>query len=160
MASDRHPNAQLLYDFYEAFSERDGDAMAEAYHSDAAFSDPVFPDLDAVGVGAMWRMLTERGEDLEIEFRDVKADDHNGSVHWEAWYTFAATGRKVHNIVEATFTFRDGLILRHRDDFDFWRWSREALGIAGVVAGWTPMLQRRVQKMAGTQLNKWRLRKG
>lgn len=155
-----HPNERLLTDFYEAFSEGDGATMAASYHSSAFFSDPVFPDLDARGVGAMWQMLTERAPDLKVEFRDVQADDHNGSAHWEAWYTFAASGRKVHNIIDAEFTFREGKILRHTDTFDFWRWSREALGPAGLVLGWTPILKGRVRKMAGTQLNRWRLKNG
>lgn len=158
--AETHPHVQLLQDFYEAFSLRDGAAMAQAYHPDAFFSDPVFPDLDARGVGAMWQMLTERGKDLRIEFRDVTADDHNGRLTWEAWYTFEKTGRPVHNIVEAEFTFRDGLLLRHRDTFDFWRWSRQALGPIGVALGWTPLLQKRVQSMAATQLDRWRLRNG
>jgi ketosteroid isomerase-like protein len=153
-----HPNEQLLHDFYSAFAEKDGPAMAGAYRDDAFFSDPVFPDLDANGVRAMWQMLCERGKDLHIEYAHVHADDSNGSVHWEAWYTFEATGRKVHNIIDATFTFRDGKILRHQDDFEFWRWSKEALGVPGYLLGWTPLLQGRVQKMAGTQLSRWRIR--
>ena len=48
-----HPNAELLTGFYNAFAERDGAAMASAYHPDAQFSDPVFPDLRGPQVGAM-----------------------------------------------------------------------------------------------------------
>ncbi len=153
-----HQNAKLLHEFYEAFAERDGEAMGAAYRDDAFFSDPVFPDLDADGVRAMWAMLTTIGEDLKIEFSNVRADAHNGQARWEAWYTFGATGRKVHNIIDATFTFRDGRILRHTDDFDFWRWSRYALGPVGVVMGWNPLLQGRVRHMAGQQLASWRLK--
>lgn len=155
-----HPNERLLHDFYESFSDREGAAMAAAYHDEAFFSDPVFPDLDAAGVRAMWKMLCSRGKDLKIEFSQVSANDTHGSAHWEAWYTFEATGRKVHNIIDAEFTFRDGKILRHTDDFDFWRWSRHALGVPGVLLGWAPPLQNRVQTMAGTQLSRWRIRHG
>jgi ketosteroid isomerase-like protein len=132
--------------------------MAKAYHDEAFFTDPVFPDLDANGVRAMWQMLCERADDLTVEHSRVWADDHNGGAHWEAWYTFQSTGRKVHNIIDATFTFRDGKILRHHDEFEFWRWSREALGAPGVLLGWTPLLKKRVQTMAGTQLARWRVR--
>ena len=41
-----------------------------------------------------------------------RVDDRGGSAHWEAWYTFSATGRKVHNVVEANFEFADGRVLR------------------------------------------------
>ena len=151
-----HPNAQLLTDFYEAFDRHDGKAMAAAYHDDATFSDPVFPDLDAGGVRAMWQMLTSRSDDLRVEFSGIEADDTTGRAHWEAWYTFTTTGRKVHNIIDATFEFRDGKIVRHVDEFDFWRWSREALGLTGVLLGWTPIVRNKVQRTAGSQLEKWR----
>ena len=54
----------------------------------------------------------------------------------------------MHNIIEAQFTFQDGLIHTHRDTFDFWRWSRQALGPAGVLLGWTPMLHNKVRREA------------
>jgi ketosteroid isomerase-like protein len=153
-----HPNEQLVTEFYEAFARRDGEAMAACYHDEATFSDPVFVGLDADGVGQMWRMLTVRGSDLRVEFRDVQATDERGSAHWEAWYTFSTTGKKVHNIIEASFEFRDGKIVRHVDDFDFWRWSRQALGVTGTLLGWTPVLRAAVRSGAGKELNKWRAR--
>lgn len=151
-----HPNAELLTDFYDAFDRHDGQEMASAYHDQAHFSDPVFPDLDAAGVRAMWRMLTSRSDDLRVEVSGIEADDETGKAHWEAWYTFSATGRKVHNIIDATFEFRDGEIVRHVDEFDFWRWSRHALGMTGVLLGWTPIVRNKVQRTAARQLEKWR----
>jgi ketosteroid isomerase-like protein len=154
-----HPNAELITRFYEAFGQRDGETMAACYHPDASFSDPVFPSLDGEGAGDMWRMLTEGADDLRIEFSDVRADDDAGSAHWEAWYTFSATGRHVHNVIDARFEFRDGLIARHDDRFDFWRWSRQALGLPGVLLGWTPILRNKVRSTAGNRLVKWRARR-
>jgi ketosteroid isomerase-like protein len=151
-----HPNAQLLTTFYSAFQRRDGDAMAACYHPDAEFSDEVFPGLRHAGVTSMWRMLCERGKNLTLEFRDIQADDRTGRAHWEARYTFATTGRKVHNIIDAEFEFRDGKILRHRDRFDFHRWSRQALGPMGLLLGWTPLVKNKVRATAGGALEKWK----
>ncbi|MEO7762395.1 MAG: nuclear transport factor 2 family protein, partial [Casimicrobiaceae bacterium] len=103
-----HPNATLLTNFYTAFAARDGDAMASAYTSDAQFSDPVFTDLKGAEVGSMWKMLCSRATDLRVEARDISADNLEGKAHWEAWYTFTKTGRPVHNVIDATFEFRDG----------------------------------------------------
>lgn len=150
-----HPNAALLDRFYTAFAAHDGAAMAACYHPDAHFSDPVFPDLRGKRPGAMWQMLTSRANDLRVEHRDVVADDTTGSAHWEAWYTFSATGKKVHNIIDATFTFRDGLILEHTDRFDFYAWARQALGVSGLLLGWTSMVQNKVRATAGGQLDRW-----
>ncbi len=146
---------QVVVEFYEAFARRDGAAMAACYAPDARFSDPVFPDLQGAKPGAMWRMLTERGGDLKVvhEVRSVEGD--TVKVRWDAWYTFSATGRKVHNVIDATISVRDGKIIRHEDHFDFWRWSRQALGPTGWLLGWSPFLRSKVQGNAGHQLEKF-----
>jgi ketosteroid isomerase-like protein len=153
--SDPHQNDQLITSFYEAFARRDAEAMAACYHADVRFSDPVFPDLRGRQAGDMWRMLCERGEDLEIEFSNVQADDQTGSAHRDATYTFSATGRKVLNRIDASFRFEDGLMIEHRDDFPLYKWTRMALGPAGMLLGWTPMVQGKIRKQARAQLEKY-----
>ncbi|WP_224240727.1 nuclear transport factor 2 family protein [Hyalangium gracile] len=150
-----HPNAQLLTTFYSAFQRRDADTMASCYHPDAEFSDAVFVGLRHAGVTSMWRMLIERGTDLTLEFSGIQADDRTGRAHWDARYTFSATGRKVLNRIDGEFEFRDGKILRHRDHFDFHRWSSQALGPMGMLLGWTPFLKNKVRATARAGLDKW-----
>jgi len=141
-------NADLLERFYGAFGRHDGDTMAACYAPAATFSDPVFPGLKGSEPGAMWRMLTSRAEDLTITLVEHEADDERGSAHWLASYTFSRTGRHVDNDVRATFRFENGLIAEHRDDFSFHAWSRQALGATGLLLGWTPIIQKSVQKKA------------
>lgn len=148
-----HPNEELLNRFYTAFQKRDGAAMAACYHPDVQFSDPVFPDLRGSRAGGMWKMLCKKGTDLKLEFRDVQADDAAGRAHWEAWYSFSATGRPVHNVIDASFEFRDGKIVRHTDRFSFHRWAGQALGPAGTLLGWTPLLRNKVRAMAAKNLD-------
>jgi len=150
-----HPNQQLLQDFYTAFNNRDYAVMQQAYHPNATFSDPVFPDLNAVQVKAMWQMLTSSAKDLRVTFSNAQADDQRGSIRWDAWYTFSRTGRSVHNIIHASFQFQDGKIIRHIDDFSFWRWSRQALGTSGLLLGWTPVVQNKVRSTANASLEKF-----
>lgn len=153
-----HPNTQRLTAFYEGFARRDPAPMRALYAPDAQFGDAAFPDLRGPAIGDMWAMLCETGKDLRIEFRDVTADAERGSVHWEAWYTFGGR-RPVHNVIEARFRFGpDGLVTEHRDSFDFWRWSKQALGLPGTLLGWSPLLQRAVQGSAGKTLASWRRR--
>ncbi len=143
-----HPNAQLVDRFYRSFQGRDAAGMAACYHPEVAFSDPVFGRLEGTRVVAMWQMLCGRAKDLAITFDDVRADNDAGAAHWEARYSFGPKRRPVHNVIEAAFSFRDGLIVRHADTFDLWRWARMALGPAGIVLGWTPMLQAAIRKDA------------
>ena len=154
-----HPNAQLIERFYRAFQKRDAATMVVCYHPDVQFSDAVFTDLKGAHAGNMWTMLCERGKDLKIEFRDVRADDNTGSAHWDAWYTFATTGRKVLNQIDATFTFKDGKIIRHIDQFDFHKWAGQALGFSGKLLGGTGFLKNKVRGMAAKNLAEFEAKK-
>lgn len=150
-----HPHAELLTRFYEAFHRRDAAAMGACYHDDAVFMDPAFGRLEAAEVRAMWAMLCARATELEVSFEVRHADDGSGAVHWEAKYPFSKTGRRVHNIIEAQFGFHEGKILAHRDQFDLWAWSRQALGWPGILLGWSPFLKGKIQREARMQLAKY-----
>ena len=155
-----HPNAALLTRFYTALGRRDAAAMSACYDRSVQFSDEVFPDLEGDETRAMWQMLCERGKDLRIEFENLEADDHRGRAHWEAWYTFSATGRRVHNRIVARFEFRDGKISRHHDSFSFWRWARQALGPVGWLLGWTPAMKNKVRRQAAANLRRYTEKNG
>jgi len=147
-------NRALIERFYRAFQQRDGAAMAACYHTNASFRDPVF-DLEGARVGAMWKMLTTRGADLRLQYGNISADATSGSADWQAWYKFSATGRPVHNIIGARFRFAEGLIIEHVDTFDFWRWSRQALGPVGLLLGWSPMVRGKVRAQAARALDQY-----
>lgn len=140
-------NAEVIERFYSAFQKLDADAMVACYHPDVHFSDPAFGDLRGAKAGAMWKMLAGRAKDLRVEYRDVHADDRTGSAHWEAWYTFS-TGKKVHNVIDATFEFKDGKIIRHADTFDLHAWASQALGLPGKLLGGTGFMQKKIRATA------------
>lgn len=150
-----HPNAELIQRFYAAFARRDAAGMAACYHPDVRFSDPAFPRLRGAEAAAMWAMLLARGKDLRIEARDIDAGDERGHAHWDAFYTFSKTGRKVVNQIDASFRFESGLIIEHVDEFSFARWARQALGLPGLLLGHTGWLQRKVQAEAARGLAAW-----
>jgi ketosteroid isomerase-like protein len=143
-----HQNAALITRFYEAFSRLDADAMAACYTDEVLFSDPVFGELRGQQAADMWRMLTSRAKAFSLVFDQVQADARTGSAHWVATYLFTQTGRTVINDIQARFVFRDGRICEHHDQFDLWRWSRQALGTKGALLGWTPMVQNAIRAQA------------
>ncbi len=157
ISRDAARNAALITRFYAAFGRRDAEGMIACYASDASFSDPVFTHLDYAGMCAMWRMLCSRGKDLQVKTSGIDADVTDGRAHWTARYTYTATGRPVVNEIDATFRFRDGKIASHRDSFDLWRWSRQALGPVGWVVG-LPGLRRTIRKKADEALKAYRAR--
>jgi ketosteroid isomerase-like protein len=148
-------NLALIDEFYAAFARLDGVAMAQCYAPDATFSDPVFVGLRGEQPGGMWRMLTSRAKDLTVDLVSRDAEETAGTAHWVAHYQFAQTGRPVVNDVHSRFRFVDGLIAEQVDEFDFHRWSRQALGLPGLLLGWTPMLRRSVQGKARAGLDKY-----
>lgn len=141
--------------FYAAFARRDHAGMAACYAPDATFADPVFPDLRGERIGLMWRMLCERGTDLRIEWAPPRERGGEVTTDWQAWYTFRATGRPVHNRITATMTVAHGLIHRHRDEFGFHRWAAQALGWKGRLLGWTPLVRNAVRREAARALEKF-----
>lgn len=141
--------------FYSCLARRDAEGTEACYAPDVVFEDPVFGTLEGPHAGAMWAMLCERAADLAITLERADADARRGQARWHARYRFAQTGRRVHNVIDATFEFRDGRIVRHRDRFSFWRWARQALGFPGLLLGWTPVLRARVRATALTGLESY-----
>ena len=138
----------LITRFYQAFQRLDAQAMADCYTTDVVFSDPVFGELRGHNAADMWRMLTSRAKDFSLTFDQVQADGQRGSAHWVATYVFSQTGATVVNDIQARFVFRDGKICEHHDHFDLWRWSRQALGLKGLLLGWTPLVQNAIRAQA------------
>lgn len=149
---------QTVRRFYDAFARLDADTMASCYAPDAVFRDEVFSLRGAREIGGMWKMLctgtqAKGAQVWQLTYRDVSVNGATGQAHWDAHYLFSATGRIVDNAIDARFTFTpDGLIATHRDRFSFWAWARQALGLPGLLLGWSPSLRRKVRRTASTNL--------
>lgn len=144
-------NTALIEKFYTAFARADAETMVSCYTDDIAFEDPAFGPLRGADAKNMWRMLVNPG--LSLVFKQVWADGDKGGAHWEATYTFSKTGRKVVNKIDAQFEFRDGLICKHTDQFNFHSWSAQALGMPGKLLGWTSFLKNKVRRQALERLS-------
>lgn len=151
-------NEELITQFYTSFQKRDAAGMIASYDPEVQFSDPVFTDLKGDRAKAMWQMLCSRSTDLQIVFNHVQANDAVGRAHWVATYTYSS--RKVRNVIDAAFQFKNGKIVRHQDSFDLWKWAGMALGPIGVVLGWTPFIQSKIRRSAQERLEKFIQAKG
>jgi len=151
--------SQITSQFYEAFKNHDIDGMNSLYHENVIFNDPVFKNLNFKEVTSMWKMLVERSNGkLEISYHSLLEDENLTQCTWEAKYNFSKTNRLVHNVIHATMEFKEEKIIKHTDSFDFWRWSSMALGLPGKLLGWTPLIKKKVQKMARQSLDKYMTR--
>lgn len=156
-----HPNQATLEKFYAAFAQLDATTMATCYAPDAHFDDEAFSLRGHREVTGMWHMLCAatkaKGRDVwQLEASGIHADANGGRAHWEAHYRFSATGRMVHNKIDGVFAFdAQGLITHHRDHFNFWSWSRQALSVPGLLLGWTPFFKGKVRAQAAANLQRF-----
>lgn len=148
---------KLIEKFYTALNNCDGNTLISCYHDDIIFKDPAFGTLKGERAKAMWSMLCEsqKGKDFKVKFSNVEANAERGSAHWEAFYTFSKTGRKVHNKINATFEFKDGLIIKHTDEFDLHKWAKQALGIKGIFFGGMTFFKNKLQNQTNGLLDKF-----
>lgn len=146
-------HTELINSFYTGLASQNGEAMAACYHDEAMFEDPAFGELDTRDARDMWRMLCASGTDLQVRHTILDDSESSATVNWIADYTFSTSGRSVTNDVTATMKFQDGLIIDHRDNFDFWKWSRQALGAPGMLLGWSPMLKSKVRATTRANLD-------
>lgn len=152
-------NRQTIETFYSAFQQLDAATMASLYHPEATFEDPVFGKLNRDEVVAMWHMLIERSNGkLQIEFSDILTSEEKGSARWIATYIFSATNRRVRNVIQAQFEFKNGLIYKHTDTFDLWKWTRMALGGKGILLGWSSLVKNKISSQAKKSLANYRKR--
>ena len=147
---------ELIQKFYTAFANNDAKTMCECYHPNIQFEDPAFGKLIGRDACRMWQMLLERSKgNIKIEFSDIEANEYLGSAKWVATYNFSKTNRQVVNRIFAQFQFADGLIIKHNDSFDIWKWSKQAFGFKGYLLGWTGYMQKEIQKQAKISLEKY-----
>lgn len=149
-----------IHRLYQAFAALDEAGMAACYHPEASFNDPAFSLNGRHEIAGMWAMLCmavrEKGRDVwKLEYRDVRVEDDIGYAHWEPHYRFSVSGRLVHNIIDARFHFRDGLIIEHRDSFDFHRWAKQAFGPIGLLMGGTAWMRNKVRTQARRNLERF-----
>lgn len=146
-------NIELIKTFYTAFANLNAEQMISCYSDNVIFYDPAFGDLYGNDAKKMWRMLIDKSEgNLKITYSNVTATESSGSAEWVAEYTFSQTGRKVINPINAKFEFWDGKIIKHTDSFDFYKWTKQALGVKGYLLGWTGFMKKQVRKFALSSL--------
>ncbi|MFP4846887.1 nuclear transport factor 2 family protein [Winogradskyella sp. PE311] len=148
---------RIIKRFYDSFTDLDADKMVSYYHDDIIFEDPAFGVLEGDRAKAMWQMLCEsqKGKDFKVIASDIKENSDTGSAHWEAYYIFSKTGRKVHNKIDAEFKIKDGLIIRHTDHFNLHNWAKQALGFKGLIMGRTSYFKSKLNTQTNYMLDKY-----
>ncbi len=148
---------KLISEFYTAFDQLDAEKMVSLYHDEIEFEDPAFGKLKGERAKNMWRMLcsSQTKSKFDVSYTLISSDMSIAKAKWEAKYTFGPTGRKVHNRINANFEFKDGLIIKHTDTFPLYKWSKQALGLKGVLIGWTGFFRKKLNSQTTHLLDKF-----
>lgn len=148
-------NEKCIHDFYTAFKKKDAENMVKYYSEDIVFSDPAFGELKGEEASMMWKMLCSTATDLAIRFKIKSSIKNEVKASWEADYTFSRTGKKVHNEIEAVFTFKDGLIVEHKDSFNLHKWASQAIGWKGYLLGGSNFFKKKLNQQTRSLLQKY-----
>ena len=147
---------ELITTFYTSFQKKDYQGMNGCYSQDIIFNDPAFGILQGDEVRAMWKMLCTNAKDFSLTFTNIQLlDEEYATCNWTALYSFSKTGRKIVNNVKAHMRIENGLITEHTDQFNIWTWSRQALGLPGIILGWSNYLKSKIQNNARKSLGQF-----
>ena len=149
-------NKELINNFYAAFQKLDYQEMANCYSKEIIFYDPVFELLKGEEVKYMWEMLCKTAQQFSLTYGNiVELDDEYCTCDWVASYVFSKTGKKVVNKIRANMRFANGEIIEHSDAFSLHTWSKQALGLPGLLFGWNSFFQRKIKNQAKKNLIKF-----
>ena len=135
-----HSNTEVLTRLFTALDRHDHDAMAACYAENASFRDIAFKLEGRTRIHAMWHMICDG--DIKTSFKIDEVDERSAFVTVVDDYTFRAKGRKVHNVIQSRFRFKDGSIVQQQDSCDSRQWASMAIGgVGGFLAGRIPLLR-------------------
>lgn len=144
---------KTIHQLYTSIANGDPSKIEACYAPTVKFYDPTFGNLSGDDVPKMWKMLIKKSNgNLKLEYTVIKCDAYKGTAQWIAIYAFGKDKRTVKNVVRSEFHFKDGLIIKQNDDFNIWTWSKQALGLPGILLGWTGYLHQKIRKQALSSL--------
>ncbi len=159
MSIETNQNKAVIESFYTAFANGDAVGMNQQYADNIVFEDPAFGQLKGQDAKDMWLLLMERSQGMKLTFDNISATTTTATAHWKAVYAYGPQKRMVTNLVTAQFELKDGKITKHTDDFDLWKWSSQALGVAGKLLGWSSFMRNKIQEQTGKLLKDYQAKK-
>lgn len=149
---------RALERFFDALRRCDKAALRDCCSPGLRFDDPLISitgrDDRLDWCTLLWTPCDGDGQRIwHLELDDVHTRGPLGTARWNLRYRYTPTGRLIELAVTSQFTFDpDGSITAQRDSFDFWRWSRQAHGLLGLLLGWTPLLWDQARDQARVSL--------
>ncbi|MGB0885830.1 MAG: nuclear transport factor 2 family protein [Chitinophagales bacterium] len=148
-------NETIVKNFFEAFQKLDSKTMNSFLAKNISFDDPAFGKLNGDEVKYMWQFLTKNAKNFSLEFEIISTTKNKLEAKWTAHYTFSATGNKVVNHVNSSFTIKNDKITNHKDEFDLKKWAKQALGKAIGIFGPSFLLKKGIQAQSKQLLKKY-----
>ena len=143
---------EIAIKFYDAFASADVETLKKLYDEKLIFNDEIFVGLSYEETIKMWSSLLIGNKDMSIKYTIKEYSENKVKVEWIADYLFSASRRKVRNVIIANMEIENGKIIKHTDEFNFYKWSKMALGTLGLLLVWTSFFRNKVRKGAYEKL--------
>ena len=142
----------IVEQFYAALNAKDLLTLRSLYHPKAEYNDEIF-SLNYKEILALWYSSMQPEMELVAEVHSIDQQKESIVTHWTISYTIASINKRITLDEVGRFEFQDGLIIRHTDEYSFYRWCAQAFGVAGMLASWSKWLRKKVRNQAYSSIN-------
>jgi ketosteroid isomerase-like protein len=146
-------NWTLVEQHYKAIQAKDADAILAVYAADCRIDHPLIGRMSKDEFSKAVQAFIRQTPDYELEFQISHAGAQRVDAEWALTHVFHLTGRTIRLAGATTYFLSANRITRHIDQFDRRAWSRQAMGMTGLVLsfvpGWRSFVERELRRALG-----------
>lgn len=131
---------------FRAIRFRDVTRAVAAYASEAQIMHPIVGKLTKDQLSGALTVFINRTKTYELHHEIRLAGPASAHVAWSIDHVLFVTGRRVRISGVSELVFEGDRIVLHRDYLSVRDWSRQALGLKGLVLSWIPSWSRFVAR--------------
>lgn len=139
----------IINKVFESITELNSVKINALYADEAIFEDPSIGEITGVVIKYWWQFLYGQMSNISIEVLDIKINGDEAIVSWKNNHLLKLTGKQLSLDFTTNFTFKDGFIVFHKNNYDFKQFVKQAFGPIAAMSG-----NKIMQKMIKGQLNK------
>jgi hypothetical protein len=146
-------NWTLVEQLFKAFQSKDTDAIFATYAADCQFDHPLIGRLSKNEFSMAIRAFMRATPDYELAFQINHTDAKRVDVEWTITHIFHLTAKVIKQHGTTTCFLSNNRIVQQIDKFDRRAWSRQAMGMTGLVLsfvpGWRSFIERELRRALG-----------
>jgi hypothetical protein len=146
-------NWTIIDRLFKAFQSKDADAILAAYSAKCQFNHPLIGCMSKDEFSKAVQIFIRETPDYELAFQINHVSAKRVEVEWTMTHIFHLTGRIIKQNGKTTCFLSANSVVRQIDQFDRRIWSRQAMGVTGLVLsfvpGWKSFIERELRNTLG-----------